>query len=48
MLGWSGVVALPRYKITWFESQSFDASPSAVIELLIEKCILILFGFLRL
>ena len=39
MLGWSGLVALPRYKFNWFKSQSFDASPSAAMDLLIEKCI---------
>ena len=48
MLGSSGLVALPRYRINWLESQSLDASPSSVIVLLIEKCISILFGFFRL
>ena len=45
MLGWSWLVALPRYKIDWFKKPTFDASPSGVIDsLLIEQCVYISFG----
>lgn len=45
MLGWFGLVVLPRYKINCTQSQSPNAISSAVVDLLIETCISIPFGF---